>query len=135
MRVVQFIQVIVLLGLIGYVVLLALENPLTVHLPLPFGLDPTLPLGVVLGGALVLGALYASLLYLPRLLLGALRRRREARRRRELETQLQATLQAKLVGAARPAPQLSEQDDVATPWTDQTEPPTPEAMPAGEVRA
>ncbi len=124
MRVVQFVQVVVLLALVGYVVLLVLENPVTVTLPLPFGLDPTLPLGAVLAVAVLVGALYATLLFIPRLLMLRWRWRREVRRRGEAEARLRATLQAKLAGASRPTPALSGQDD-EIPWTDITTDPTP----------
>ena len=134
MRVVQFVQVIVLLALVGYVVLLVLENPVTVTLPRPFAPDTTLPLGTVLGGALLVGALYASLLYLPRLWLARGRWGREARRRSEAEARLRATLQAKLAGAARPSPALSVRDE-EIPWTDLTEARPDDAQPDGGVRA
>lgn len=119
MRVVQFIQVVVLLCLCGYVVVLQLENPLVVRLPLPFGDDPSVPLGALLAGALLVGAVYASLLYLPRLALHHLRRRRDLARRTELEARLRATLQAKFEQAARPPAALSGQDLGESPvWDD-----------------
>lgn len=114
MRVVQFVQVIVLLGLIGYAVLVSLENPLLLRLPLPFyGRELMLPAGLALGLALLTGGLYAAFLILPRTLRLALRQRRDLIRRREAEHQLQATLQAVLDGPpswaqATPAEPLPE---------------------------
>ena len=96
MRFVLFVQVVVLFALSAYVILLQLENPIQVRVPLPAGQDLTLPLGVVLAVALLLGALYASLLFVPRLVLHSIQRIRDRRSRRELEQRLSVTLQAKL---------------------------------------
>ena len=100
MRVVQFFQVVVLLVLIGYVVLVYLENPVLLRLPLPFsGRDLVLPAGLGLGLGLLVGALYSALLLLPRYLRQRVLRRSDLQRRRDAETRLQATLQAVVDGA------------------------------------
>lgn len=106
MRVVLFLQVVVLLALAAYVVLLQLENPVRITLPLPGG-NARLPLGLVLGGGLLLGAAYTAFLFLPALLRAASVRRRERARRKDAEAKLGAALQAKL--AATP-PTLSVSD-------------------------
>lgn len=103
MRLVQFLQVMLLLALAAYVVLVQLENPTRVQLPGFGGGRWELPLGVVLALALVAGALYACTLLLPLLLGSALRSRREARVKRALEEQLSTTLQAKLAAPTRGA--------------------------------
>ncbi len=117
-RFVLFLQVVVLFALAAFVVLLQLENPVQVRVPLPGGQDLMLPLGVVVGAALLLGALYASLLFLPRLVLGAVERVRDGRARRDLEQRLSATLQAKLTAPAVSPLSVDtpvEPDDTGTP--------------------
>lgn len=99
MRLVLFLQVVLLLALAAYVVLLQLENPLTVRLPMPWGPALPLPLGAVLGLAVAVGALYMGLLLVPPAVRRALAHRRERRERDTLERRLSATLQAKLAGA------------------------------------
>ncbi|ADV67704.1 lipopolysaccharide assembly protein LapA domain-containing protein [Deinococcus maricopensis] len=117
MRVVQFVQVIVLLLLGAYVLLLQLQNPVRVTLPLPFGLNAmNVPLGVLVALTLLVGVLYSALLFVPRLLLARARRARAARATRALEERLNATLRAKLAApatreshAAVTAPTVQEQ--------------------------
>ena len=100
MRVVQFLQVVVLLFLIGYAVLVYLENPVLLRLPLLFaGRELVLPAGLGLGLGVLVGALYGALLILPRYLRQRLLRRGDLTRRRDAETRLQATLQAVIDGA------------------------------------
>ena len=101
MRFVQFLQVLLLLMLGGYLLLVSLENPGRVRLPLPFADgEVLLPTGLALGLALLLGAVYCALLLLPPL--AQLRRRRQAdiRRRRQAEERLQLTLRSRLGEAA-----------------------------------
>ena len=99
MRVVQFLQVVVLLFLIGYAVLVYLENPVLLRLPLLFaGRELVLPAGLGLGLGVLVGALYGALLILPRYLRQRLLRRGDLTRRRDAETRLQATLQAVIDG-------------------------------------
>ncbi|WP_157448904.1 lipopolysaccharide assembly protein LapA domain-containing protein [Deinococcus peraridilitoris] len=118
MRLVQFFQVVLLLALAAYVMLVQLENPLLLRLPFPGANEAELPLGLVLALALLVGALYASLLYTPKFVQNALRHQREARERRALEAKLSTTLQAKL--AATPVGQWAED---AQPDEGLTEPP------------
>ncbi len=100
MRVVQFLQVVLLLFLIGYAVLVYLENPVLLRLPLLFaGRELVLPAGLGLGLGVLVGALYGALLILPRYLRQRLLRRGDLMRRRDAETRLQATLQAVIDGA------------------------------------
>ena len=100
MRVVQFLQVVLLLFLIGYAVLVYLENPVLLRLPLLFaGRELVLPAGLGLGLGVLVGALYGALLILPRYLRQRLLRRGDLTRRRDAETRLQATLQAVIDGA------------------------------------
>ncbi|GGJ62507.1 hypothetical protein [Deinococcus aquiradiocola] len=101
MRVVQFVQVVVLLGLVGYGVLVYLQNPVLLRLPLLFaGREAVLPAGVGLALGVLVGALYAALLILPRYVRQRVLRRTDLSRRRDAETRLQATLQAVIDGAA-----------------------------------
>ena len=101
MRVVQFLQVVVLLLLVGYSVLVYLENPVLLRLPLLFaGRELVLPAGLGLGLGVLVGALYAALLVLPRYLRQRLLRRADLQRRKGAEATLQATLQAVVDGAS-----------------------------------
>ena len=87
MRVVQFLQVVLLLFLIGYAVLVYLENPVLLRLPLLFaGRELVLPAGLGLGLGVLVGALYGALLILPRYLRQRLLRRGDLTRRRDAET-------------------------------------------------
>lgn len=117
MRVVQFLQVVVLLLLLAYSVLVYLENPVLLRLPLLFaGRELVLPAGLALGLGLLAGALYATLLILPRYLRQRLLRRSDLLRRRDAETRLQATLQAVIdeAGVAEGAGPLQSQPDVSS---------------------
>lgn len=97
MRLVSFIQVLLLLTIVAYLILVTLENPAVVHLPLPFGRGAlTFSVGVTVSLFLLLGAVYALLLLLPPLWAERLRRRRERRERLGVEERLTATLQARL---------------------------------------
>lgn len=99
MRVVQFLQVVLLLFLIGYAVLVYLENPVLLRLPLLYGgRELVLPAGLGLGLGVLVGALYGALLILPRYLRQRLLRRADLTRRRGAEATLQATLQAVIDG-------------------------------------
>ena len=117
MRVVQFLQVVVLLLLLAYSVLVYLENPVLLRLPLLFaGRELVLPAGLALGLGLLAGALYATLLILPRYLRQRLLRRSDLLRRRDAETRLQATLQAVIdeAGVAGGAGPIQSQPDVSS---------------------
>ena len=104
MRFVQFLQVLLLLMLGGYLLLVSLENPGRVKLPLPFtDSELLLPTGWALGTALLMGAAYCAFLLLPPLLSSRVRRAQDARRRREAEEKLQLTLRSRLADAV-PAP-------------------------------
>lgn len=105
MRLVGFVQVLLLLVLGAYLLLVALENPALVRLPLPLGRgELLLPVGTAVALFAALGALYAALLLLPPLWQARWRRRRDARERAALESRLTATLQARL-GSVSPAPE------------------------------
>ncbi|MFC4427660.1 hypothetical protein [Deinococcus navajonensis] len=104
MRLVSFVQVILLFGLAAYVLLVSLENPALVRLPLPGGQgELTLGLGAAVGSFLLLGGLYTAFLLLPVWWRERRRRLQERRRRQDLEGRLAATLQARL-GTAGSAP-------------------------------
>ncbi|MFB9994266.1 LapA family protein [Deinococcus oregonensis] len=103
MRLVSFVQVLLLLALAAYLLLVALENPQVVRLPLPFGRgELSLPVGGAVALFLVTGAVYAALLFVPPLWNVRAKRRRDVRERSALENRLAATLQARL-GAMTPA--------------------------------
>ncbi|TDE86085.1 MULTISPECIES: lipopolysaccharide assembly protein LapA domain-containing protein [Deinococcus] len=105
MRLVQFVQVLLLLVLGAYLLLVALENPAPVRLPLPLGRGEwSLPVGWAVTLFMGLGAAYAALLLLPPLWQAGQRRRRAARERAALERRLAATLQARLGSLSEPAP-------------------------------
>ncbi|KEF33701.1 MULTISPECIES: LapA family protein [Deinococcus] len=110
MRLVQFIQVLLLLALGAYLLLVALENPVPVRLPLPLGRGEAL---LPLGGAVVLfaglGAGYMALLLLPPLWRSAWRQGRARRERAQLEQRLTAALQARLGTVPPPAAPAPEE--------------------------
>ncbi|UBV43276.1 hypothetical protein LAJ19_03410 [Deinococcus taeanensis] len=102
MRLVSFVQVLLLLGIAAYLALVTLENPGLVRLPLPLGSgELSVPVGLGVTVFLLLGALFTGLLLLPGLWQARMRRVREARLRRAAEERLAATLQARL-GAMTP---------------------------------
>ncbi|GGR90750.1 hypothetical protein [Deinococcus sedimenti] len=105
MRLVSFLQVLLLLGIAAYLALVTLENPGVVRLPLPTGSgELTVPVGAGVTLFLLLGVLFATLLLLPSLWSERMRRTREARLRRQSEDRLTATLQARLGTATLPDP-------------------------------
>lgn len=103
MRVVQFLQVLVLMALLGYGLLTALENPTLLHLPIPFSeRELLLSAGSVLLMCLLLGVAYGAFLLLPLLWLGRRERQRDIQRRQQAESNLQAALRARLSGQHGP---------------------------------
>jgi len=98
-KVVQYLQVLLLLSLAGYLLLLGLENPVSLRLPLWNGAALELPAWQVVGGSLLAGAAYAALLFTPPALRRALRIQRERSRRKDLEHRLSSTVQARLAEA------------------------------------
>ena len=98
---VQYLQVLLLLFAVSYLMLLGLENPVSLRLPLWNGAALELPAWQVVGGALLAGAAYAALLFTPPALRRALRIQRERGRRKDLEQRLSSTVQAKLAEADR----------------------------------
>lgn len=110
MRVIAFIQVILLLGLLAYLLLVALENPGLLRLPLPLGGEWLLPSGAAVALASVLGALYATLLLLPLVWQEKWLRRRDRQERRQLQSQLTDTLQAR-IGTLAPTPLSTPEGD------------------------
>ena len=97
MRLLSFVQVLLLLGLTAYVLLVSLENPALVRLPLPLGRgELSLSLGAAVGGFLLLGGVFAALLVLPVWWRERQRRQHERRLRQDLERRLADTLQARL---------------------------------------
>lgn len=96
-RVIAFVQVVLLLGLLAYLLLLALENPSLLRLPLPFGNGEwLLPSGWAVALAALMGAAYTALLLLPLVWQEKWLRRRDRRERKQLQTQLTDTLQARM---------------------------------------
>ena len=120
MRLVQFLQVLLLLALGAYLLLVALENPGRVRLPLPLGrAELLLPLGGAVALFMGLGAAYAAVLLLPPLWRLGQRHRRAARERDALERRLTAALQARL-GTVPPAVPVLEVPKPGPPepqWT------------------
>lgn len=104
MRLVSFVQVLLLLGIAAYLLLVTLENPASVQLPLPLGGgELILSVGMAMTLFLLLGAAYASLLLVPPVWRERRRRRREGREREQVEQRLTATLQARLGAVPAPA--------------------------------
>ena len=129
MRVVQFLQVVVLLFLIGYAVLVYLENPVLLRLPLLFaGRELVLPAGLGLGLGVLVGALYAALLILPRYLRQRLLRRGDLTRRRDAEARLQATLQAVIDGDALSESRANDTQEPLVSVSERPAPQTPTAQ-------
>lgn len=109
MRVVQFIQVLILLLVVGYGVLVALDNPVLLHLPIPFAeREFLLPAGWTLLGALGIGILYGALLLWPLVWEGQIKVRHNVQRRRQAEASLQATLRARLAPSPDTVSTVSE---------------------------
>lgn len=104
MRVMSFIQVLLLLTLLAYVLLVSLENPGFVRLPLPMGQGEWLvSTGIAVSLFLLLGGLYVLTLVFPILMRSWSRGRQGLREKRELERLLVSTLGARLqTGAATP---------------------------------
>ncbi len=103
MRLVSFVQVLLLLIITVYLVLVTLENPTLVHLPLPLGRgEIILSVGLTVTLFSVIGAMYASLLILPPMINERLRRNRASKEKQAVEERLTATLQARLGAAAVP---------------------------------
>lgn len=124
MRVMPFVQVLLLLVLAGYLLLVALENPQPVRLPLPFGRGEWLTgTGAAMGMFVVVGGAFVALLLLPLLWRQGWRRRRDRHEQRALEGRLAATLQARLGALPAAAPPVA-----ASPVTQATEP-VPAARP------
>lgn len=95
-----FFQVLLLLTLLAYLLLIALENPGFVRLPLPFGQgDAALPVGLTVVGAALLGGAYVLLLLAPALMRSFLDQRQERRKRQATERHLAETLAARLAAA------------------------------------
>ena len=129
MRVVQFLQVVLLLFLIGYAVLVYLENPVLLRLPLLFaGRELVLPAGLGLGLGVLTGALYGALLILPRYLRQRLLRRGDLTRRRDAETRLQATLQAVIDGDGRYETRAEDMQEPLAPTSERPALQTPTAL-------
>lgn len=110
MRLVQFVQVLLLLALAAYLLLVALENPAPVRLPLPLGRgELVVPAGLAVAAFAGLGGAYVLLLLLPPLWRSGARVRAARREREMLEARLTATLQARLgalPAASEPRPLL-----------------------------
>lgn len=85
MKVLQYIQVLLLLTLLGMILLVQLENPLEVRLPFLFGGRTTISLGWFLLITLGMGALYTFLLMLPPYLRSLWSARTERLRNAELQ--------------------------------------------------
>lgn len=97
MRGISYLQVLLLLGVLAYLLLVALENPAPLRFPLPMGRGELLvPGGLALGGFLLLGGLYTCLLFLPTLISLYRERGRQGREYRRLENLMASTLQARL---------------------------------------
>lgn len=120
-----FFQVLLFLTLLTYLLLVALENPGLVKLPLPFGQGEwLLSTGLTVALFAVLGGAYVLLLVLPVLLRTWLRRRTEQQERQDLERRLVDTL------GARIAPVASGREGAVAATTGEAAPVTAESLKA-----
>lgn len=87
MKFLQYIQVLLLLTILGLILLVQLENPIQLSLPLVTGGRITVSLGWLLLGTLGIGAFYTFFLMLPPYLRSLLAARAERRKRAELQKQ------------------------------------------------
>ena len=102
-----FVQVLLLVTLLAYLLLVALENPGLVKLPLPFGQgEVLLNTGWTVALFAVLGGAYVLLLLLPLVGRLAWQQRTGKRERHALERRLAETLGARVAvqGATAPVP-------------------------------
>ena len=104
MRVMPFVQVLLLLALLAYLLLVGLENPGIVRLPLPLGRgEVLLSTGWAVSLFAVLGGGYVLLLLLPPVVRGALQRQTARRERHLLERRLTETLGARVALTSAPS--------------------------------
>ena len=104
MRVMPFVQVLLLLALLAYLLLVGLENPGIVRLPLPLGRgEVLLSTGWAVSLFAVLGGGYVLLLLLPPVVRAALQRQTERRERHLLERRLTETLGARVALTSAPS--------------------------------
>lgn len=105
MRFIAVLQVLLLGTMLAYLGLVALENPVLIRLPIPF-FDQYLFLssGVAVLLATLLGMLYGAFLLIPLFFQEKWRRYRIQRHYQRLQSQLTATLQARLGSLEREAP-------------------------------
>ena len=114
MRVMPFFQVFFLLTLLVYLLLVALENPGLVRLPLPFGQGEwLLSTGWTVALFALLGGTYVLFLFLPVALRLWSRQRLALRERRALEDRFVATLGARLGTGAADSPESGEEPKAA----------------------
>ncbi|WP_225983207.1 hypothetical protein [Deinococcus wulumuqiensis] len=103
-----FVQVLCLLALLAYLLLVGLENPGMVRLPLPLGRgEMLLSTGWAVSLFALLGGGYMLLLLLPPVVRGSLRQRKEGRERRLLERRLTETLGARVALPGSPGPETT----------------------------
>lgn len=106
-----FVQVLCLLALLAYLLLVGLENPGMVRLPLPLGRgEMLLSTGWAVSLFALMGGGYVLLLLLPPVVRGSLRQRHEGRERRLLERRLTETLGAR-VAFTPPGPETTHAGD------------------------
>lgn len=97
MRLLSYVQVLLLLALLASLLLVALENPSAIHVPLPLGRGEWLiPGGLAMALFLLAGGVFVALLLLPSIWLLYRERRAERQAYRRLEERLALTLQARL---------------------------------------
>lgn len=107
-----FVQVLCLLALLAYLLLVGLENPGMVRLPLPLGRgEMLLSTGWAVSLFALLGSGYMLLLLLPPVVRGSLRHRKEDRERRRLERRLTETLGARMALTTAPGPEAVSAGD------------------------
>ena len=85
MKFLQYLQVLLLLTILGLILLVQLENPIELKLPLFFGGHSTVSLGWFLLGTVGVGALYTFSLMLPPYLRSLFAVRHERRKRADLQ--------------------------------------------------
>lgn len=97
-----FIQVLLLLLLLFYLLLVALENPGVIHLPLPFGRgEYIVSIGATITAFLAAGGVYAAILLLPVLIQKHTQYLNEKREKYATQQRLAQSLQARLGAVPR----------------------------------
>ena len=84
----QYLQVLILVAILAYLGWFHLSNPFTVSFPVPFLGAVSVSASMALLGGLLVGLVYALLLFVPHLIRASNQVRRQNRKLRDLEAQV-----------------------------------------------